>query len=276
VSHPGRVAGREVADPSPVYIPVPADELSAAAITYRRSVLRGLKVLDRDTNILFTAVRSGDRLRSERDWLTAHLDYERLGAAYDTFGSYNQEINGRSDGLVGGVGSAKFTGFLRLEYALWHGQPQTVVLAVTATLDRDVRALVKAFPTQLTQITDVPLRAHEIMENALEFELTGDSDEGSNTNLATVRANIDGDRTVLHALRPLLVDRDPMLLSTAEGQLTTLARRLDTYRRPNGWWTPVQSLSQQQRELLDADTDAVLATLDQIPAQLELASGGTA
>jgi hypothetical protein len=67
-----------------------------------------------------------------------------------------------------------------------------------------------------------------------------------------------------------------MLLSTAEGQLTTLATRLDTYRRPNGWWTPVQSLSQQQRELLDADTDAVLATLDQIPAQLELASGGTA
>jgi high-affinity iron transporter len=186
VSRPGRVGGSEVADASPVYIPVPADELSAAVITYRRSVLRGLKVLEGNTDILFAAVRSGDRLRSERDWLTAHLDYERLGAAYDTFGSCNQEINGRSDGLVGGVDSAKFTGFLRLEYGLWHDQPQSVVLEVTASLDRDVRALVKAFPTQLTQITDVPLRAHEIMENALEFELTGDTDEGSNTNLATV------------------------------------------------------------------------------------------
>jgi high-affinity iron transporter len=111
------------------------------------------------------------------------------------------------------------------------------------------------------------------MENALQFELTGDTDEGSHTNLATVRANIDGDRIVLNALRPLIEVRDPGLLSTAESQLTTLATLLDTYRDQAGVWTPVESLTLAQHQKLDADTDAALATLDQIPAQLEQASG---
>lgn len=51
----------------------------------------------------------------------------------------------------------------------------------------------KAFPTQDFDPGDLPLRAHEILENALQFELTGDTDEGSGTNLATVDSNLAGD-----------------------------------------------------------------------------------
>ena len=154
-------------------------------------------------------------------------------------------------------------------------QPEATLTGVADTLDADVHGLIKAFPGQLVLVTDIPLRAHEIMENALQFELTGETDEGSHTNLATVRANIDGDRTVLDVLRPLLLNRDPSLLSTAEAQLTTLASLLETYRSPAGVWTPVESLTVAQHEQLDADTDAALASLDQIPAQLEQASGDT-
>jgi high-affinity iron transporter len=275
VSPMERVQGPEVGDPSPTFTPVAPEELSAAAITYRDSAERGLRVLVVATDSLAAAARSGNRPLTRTDWLRAHLDYERLGAVYDAFGVFNGEINGRADGLVGGVNSPKFTGFLRLEYALWHHQSRATVTAVADSLDRNVHALVEAFPQQPLLITDVPLRAHEIMENALQFELTGDTDEGSHTNLATVRANVDGDRTVLAALRPLLVARDPGLLATAEAQLTTLAGLLDTYRRPDGVWTPVESLSLLQHEQLDADTDAALATLAQMPAQLEVASGDT-
>jgi iron uptake system EfeUOB component EfeO/EfeM len=268
-----QVGGQRVPDPSPAYTPAVADDLSAAAITYRASAAQGLNVLATDTDTLDRAVKSGNRALAKQDWLAAHLQYERLGAVYDTFGNFNDEINGRADGLVGGVHSPKFTGFLRLEYGLWHDQPQATLSSVADTLDQDVHALVKAFPGQLLPVTDVPLRAHEIIENALEFELTGDTDEGSHTNLATVRANVDGDRTVLSALRPLVMARDPELYSTAEAQLTTLANQLDAYRSPAGVWTPVESLTLAQHQQLDADTDAALATLDQFPAILEQASG---
>lgn len=270
-----RVRGHRVPDPSPAYDPVDPNDLQAAALAYRAWAAQGLNVVATDVDALERAVDAGNRPLAEQDWLTAHLEWERLGAVYDAFGKYNDEINGRADGLNGGVANPHFTGFLRLEYALWHDQSQATLVSVTATLDRDVHGLVKAFPNQLLLSTDVPLRAHEIIENALQFELTGDTDEGSHTNLATVRANIDGDREVLAVLKTLIDQRDPKLLRTAEAQLTTFANLLDTYRSPAGKWTPVESLTLAQHQQLDADADAVLATLDQIPAILEQASGDT-
>ena len=267
------VRGHRVADPSPAYEPVDPNDLEAAATAYRDWAAEGLAGVASDVDTLQRAVDEGNLPAAEQDWLTADLAYERLGAVYDAFGNFNDEINGRADGLQGGVADPHFTGFLRLEYGLWHHQPQATLIEVAKTLDTDVHGLVKAFPSQLVLVTDVPLRAHEIIENALQFELTGDTDEGSHTNLATVRANIDGDRQVLTVLQTLIDQRDPKLLKRAEAQLTTFANLLDTYRSPAGEWTPVETLTLDQHERLDADADAALATLDQIPAILEQASG---
>jgi iron uptake system component EfeO len=51
------------------------------------------------------------------------------------------------------------------------------------------------------------LRTHEILENALQFQLTGHDDYGSGSTLATTQASIDGTRELLAVLRPVLVPR---------------------------------------------------------------------
>ncbi len=86
----------------------------------------------------------------------AHLDYERLGAAYDTFGSFNDEIDGRPNGLPLGVNDPGWTGFLRLEYALWHNQSAATVATVANVLDSDVDGLVAASPIRPSRPTISP------------------------------------------------------------------------------------------------------------------------
>jgi hypothetical protein len=56
-------------------------------------------------------------------------------------------------------------------------------------------------------LLDVGLRTHEILENALQFQLTGHDDYGSGTTLATTGANVAGTRELLTVLRPLLAPR---------------------------------------------------------------------
>ena len=263
------VTGAPVDDAHP-YLPATQDEMDTAVGAYRLDVRSGLDQLAVDTDTLQADVDRGDLTAARRQWLVAHLDYERLGAAYDTFGQFDEAIDGRPDGLPGGVGDPNWTGFHRLEYGLWNGQSVAVLTPVADQLDREVHALVQAFPDQQTDPNDLSLRTHEILENTLQFELTGETDQGSHTNLATALANVQGTEMTLGVLAPLLQTRNPQLLAAADTGLDGLAATLTTYRLPDGSWTPLGSLTTTQRQALDSDVSGLLETLSPIPDILEL------
>ena len=269
ISAPARVTGRS-GSPAHPYVPVTYDQLQAVTLAYRTAVTAGLAQLTSDTDQLQAAVDSGDQAQAEALWLVAHMQYERLGAAYGTFGDFDTEIDGRPLGLAGGVNDPKFQGFLRLEYGLWNGQPTAVLAPVADALDAAVHGLDQAFPLQQTPPNDVALRTHEILENSLQFELTGETDDGSHTNLATVRANVDGTMMTLQAVTPLLRQRNPALLRQVTTGLAQLATLLDQYQHPAGTWVPLDSLTQTQREQLDGAVSELVEQLAPIPDILEL------
>jgi iron uptake system EfeUOB component EfeO/EfeM len=263
------VSGPAVTDAHP-YLPVTYQEMLPSVNAYRVDVTAGLARLATDIDHLGALVDAGELSEAKRAWLVAHLDYERLGAAYDTFGAFNDEIDGRPNGLPLGVNDPSWTGFLRLERALWHNQPAATVASVANQLDGYVHGLVAAFPDEPIDPNDLSLRTHEILENTLQFQLTGGTDQGSNTGLATALANVEGTQMTLAAIAPPLEKRDPALLASANSGLRGLAVLLESYRLPDGWWTPVQSLSQSQNEVLDGTISSLLETLSPIPDILEV------
>jgi high-affinity iron transporter len=111
---------------------------------------------------------------------------------------------------------------------------------------------------------------HEILENAIQFELTGQTDEGSHTNLATARANVDGSRTALDAVVPLLEVHSPQLIKTARADFDRLDSLLDAFHRPDGSWAPLSSLSTAQHQRLDAAFGQTVEDLSTIPDVLEV------
>jgi len=253
------------------YTPATASELDAATQQYRAKVTTMLGSLITDTDALRAAVRqSGASPQTKALWLQAHLDYIRLGASYGTFGDFDAKIDGRPNGLPGGVNDPRFTGFLRLERELWQDPPGADPAATAAQLDADVHGLVAAFPTQDTDPRDLPLRAHEILENGLQFELTGINDHGSHTNLATVRADVDATRIVLGTIQPPLSSRNPQLFTHLSTELDALASTLDHFHKPNGSWTALTDLTLAQRETVDGAVSQMVEDLAPIPDILEL------
>jgi iron uptake system component EfeO len=251
---PGHVRG------ATAILPVTADDLLAPAREYHAYVTAGLGVLVGQTQALAGDVQSGNLAAARAAWLPAHLTYERLGAAYGTFGNYDAEIDGRPDGLPLGVNDPGFTGFYRLEYGLWHGQPASELNGPAQQLYHDVLALNAAFPSMEIDLLDLGLRTHEILENALEFQLTGHDDYGSGTTLATTAANITGTEELLTILRPLLVVRYPALPSVYVW-LDRLQTLIDAQQQPNGTWTPVSMLSTTAQGQIDAACDQALTEL---------------
>jgi iron uptake system component EfeO len=246
-------------------VPVTYSDLVGPAKQYQGYVTAGLNRLAGQAKTLASDVQHGNLAAARRGWLPAHLTYETLGAAYGAFGKFDDEIDGRADAL--GVSNPRWTGFYRLEYGLWHGQSARELAPYAGKLVADVRSLRAAWPSIEVPLIDMGLRTHEILENALEFQLTGHDDYGSGSTLATTLANITGTRELLSLLRPLLVTRYPGLPAVYAG-LNHLQALLAAQHR-GGTWVPVSRLPQSARQAIDAAGGQVLQELAPIASIAE-------
>ena len=248
---------------------VTTTDLAPVVQAYRAYVAKTLATLRVQTGALQADLAAGDAAKAMRDWLAAHLTYHRIGAAYDAFGERGDAVDDLAQGLPLGVNDPGFVGFHKIEHALWGGVSLRVVAPDAAALARAVDVLVSKLATFTFDPNDISLRTHEILEGTARFQLTGVDDYGSGTSLATATADLDGTRTLLKILTPLLQERSPGLPARAGTQLDTLQQTLNT-TKTNGQWVPYTHLTLTQRQHLAAATGAALETLSVIPDMLEI------
>lgn len=252
-------------------LPVGYNEMITVTDESRAYIASGLATLARQTAALRAKIRVGDLAAARVTWLSAHLKWEQLGSAYGMFGPYDDEIDGLPFGLPGGVHDPGFTGFYRLEYGLWHGQPAAELIGPADKLELDVRSLMTAYPgMQLPPpqtLGDLALRTHEILENAMRFQISGQADFGSGTTLATTAAGIEATRAQLKMLQPLLATRYPNL-PDLYGWLARLQSLIDAEKTSRGW-APASELTTSQREMIDAAAGETLELLSPLPVLFE-------
>jgi iron uptake system EfeUOB component EfeO/EfeM len=250
---PGHATG------APGVLPVTNNDLLGPSREYHAYVTAGLTVLVSQTRTLVAAIKAGHLSQARAAWLPAHLTYERLGAAYGTFGDFDSAIDTRADGFAGGVNDPQFTGFYRLEYGLWHGQGAAQLDGPANQLLHSVLGLQAAFPAMEIDFLDIGLRTHEILENALQFQLSDHDDYGSGTTLATTAANITGTEELLTILHPILVPRYKGLPGVYLwlGRLQSLLNA----QHHGTAWTPVSQLPVATRQQIDAAASQSLQEL---------------
>ncbi|HZX04524.1 EfeM/EfeO family lipoprotein [Kribbella sp.] len=179
----------------PAVVPVTKNDMLPLVKKYEATVARGVADLVTKTDKLRTDVDAGNLAAARTDWVAAHVAYNSLGAAYGAFGDFADKIDGSG------------AGFHPLEKGLWHSGSAAALKPIADQLATAVHGLQKDLPNEQVDPNDLGLRAHEIMENALQFELTGENDQGSGTSLNTALANLNGTATVLAILDPVLKPR---------------------------------------------------------------------
>jgi high-affinity iron transporter len=251
--------------------PVTAGELAGPNKEYQAYAAQQLADLAAAVTRIQADLRRGDTAAAKADWLTAQLDWERVGASYDSFGQLGLAVDGLPDGLPAGVNDKNFTGLHRLEYGLWHGQSAATLLPVAATLASNVAVLRQNLTSDdlAGDPTNLPVRAHEILEDALRDHLSGIDDQGGGAAFAQTYADVDVTSAVLGDLAPLINARQPGLPAIAGSQLDILRGAL-LATRVNGQWQSLAAASPAAREQVDAAIDAVLETLAAVPDLLEI------
>jgi high-affinity iron transporter len=271
-SQPVQVTAGTGSVASPVAVkPVTVAELTGPDNEYQAYAARQLADLATAVSRIKADLRRRDIVAAKQDWLAAQQDWERVGASYDSFGDLGLAVDGLPDGLPHGVEDTDFTGLHRLEYGLWHGQSATALLPVTRVLAGNVAAVQQNLASDdlAGDPANLPVRAHEILEDALRDHLSGIDDQGGGAAFAMTYADVQVTRAVLGYLAPLINARQPGLVATADSQLNTLRQAL-LATRADGRRESLARASLPGREDVDAAIGAVLETLASVPNLLEV------
>ena len=247
---------------TPGVVAVTNNDLEPALARYLRWIRRQLPGLLADVRSLDHAVRNGRLADARRLWLRGHTRYETLGAAYGVFGDDDTAINALPSTTTPARRDRRLHGFHRIEALLWCGARAATIAPETRRLVRSVLHLRTDLRTPTMQTIDIGLRAHEILENTVEFELSGRSDAGSHTTFATVAANLTGTRHALAPIRHLLRSRDAELARTY-AWLRRTRHEVDALRR-NGRWPALSAVTRKQRERIDADVSECVELLSRV------------
>ncbi|MGO4301691.1 EfeM/EfeO family lipoprotein [Leifsonia sp. RAF41] len=228
---------------TPGIVPVTRNDLIPVAKAYTAWVSGRIPVVQRQVAAVAADAEEGDLSAARRDWLAAHTTYETLGGAYDSFGDLGDELDGLPRGGL--------TGFHLVESQLWGGAPSASVAASASALGDEVARLQSQFADAQLDPGEVALRAHEIVEDAIQDGLTGATDAGSGTELAGIDANLSGAIAALTPLRAVLESRYDALTETQQA-LAQAQALVESHRAADGTWTPLAALDRPARERVDA------------------------
>jgi iron uptake system component EfeO len=261
------VAGSYDGATTPGMSPVTDADLFGPIAQYHAWVTSRFPTLQRQVQALDADIRRGDVAAAKRDWLAGHMTYETLGAAYDAFGDDDAAINAMPSANVPAAKDPDLVGFHKIEALLWSGAPTARIAPYTGDLVKAVAKLRTDFKGERLQTIDIGLRSHEIMENAVQFVLNGYDDAGSHTSLATLDANLTGTLEAMKPIRSVLRTRDQDLAQT--DRWIARSQRLVRSYDHHGVWTPLQSLSTHQREVLNATVSQTVELLSRIASITE-------
>jgi iron uptake system component EfeO len=227
------------------------ESLAQAATDYQRYVRSQTAALIDRTTAFVQAVQDGDVAGDKALYPVARGYWERIEPVAESFGDLDPKIDGRDGDQAEGE---EFTGFHRIEQALWETGDVSGMGTVADRLLADVREIVaRADDTTLAPL-QLANGAKALLDEVATGKITGEEERYSHTDLWDFAANLEGSQAAVQALRPYLEDADPDLVAEIDDRFASTEAELEKYRDGDGWVLHDELTDEQLRGLSDAIT----------------------
>ena len=238
--------------------------LGIATAGYDEYVQQQVASLVTATDAFTAAVKAGDIEQAKALYGPARLYYERIESVAESFGDLDPQIDGREDDAAS---PAEFTGFHRLEKALWVDANVADMGAMADKLSADVTHLNELVATADYQPAQLANGAAELLDEISRSKITGEEERYSHIDLLDFRGNLDGARRAFDLLSPALATVDPQLNTTIGQRFTTVETMLAQYKRGDGYALYPELTTDQTRDLAQAVND-LAEPMSQVAAKI--------
>ncbi|GGK15424.1 lipoprotein [Pilimelia terevasa] len=207
-------------------------ELTAAVARYRAYVKGQTAALLTLTTQFVAAVKGGRITEAKALFPKAREPWERIEPVAEIFGDLDPRIDAREADLEPGQA---FTGFHKLEKDLWVTKSVAGSGPTADQLMADIKEIAAKAEAEALTPLQLANGAKELLDEVATGKITGEEDFFSHTDLWDFKANLDGSRAAVEALRPVLVARDPALVAQLDAAFAAASAALDRHRAGTGW-----------------------------------------
>jgi iron uptake system component EfeO len=207
-------------------------QIAAAVKSYQQFVDTQTGPLQDKTAEFVNAVKAGKVDDAKALYPVARIYWERIEPVAESFGDIDGKTDTREPDLEPGQA---FTGWHRLEKDLWVSGLQADSGQIADQLLADIKDL--AGRTKSLQLTATQLAngAKELLDEVATGKITGEEDQYSHTDLYDFRANVDGSKAAVAALRPVIDTRDKALGATLDEKFAAVDKLLEKQRKGDGF-----------------------------------------
>ena len=236
---------------------------------YKAYVQAEAKDLVAKTTEFTAAVKAGNIAKAKSLFAATRYHYERIEPIAELFNELDPAIDAREDDFKQGPKDPAFTGFHRIEYALWVENSTAGVNDIADKLLADVKTLQQEIDLLSFPPNKVVGGAAVLVEEVAGSKISGEEDRYSHTDLSDFQANIEGAQKIVDLFRPLIAEKNQALLDKTDANFKTVNEILAKYQTANGFET-YDKLTEADRKALQAPINALAEDLAQLRGTLGL------
>jgi iron uptake system component EfeO len=252
-------AQKEMQEQAAFYDIEGSPELDAAAREYQDYVDGQSEVLVDRTEEFVAAVKAGKVNEAKKLYASSRVPWERIEPIAEKFGTLDPEVDARE----GDVPKKQWTGFHRIEQALWVEGTTEGQGGYAEELISDVERLERKVDDVKLQASDPVFGAVELLNEVSATKITGEEERYSHTDLYDIAANVEGARVAFEFVKPVVRRENPDLVTEIDTRFEDLEREMEPYRRGDGW-VSYEKVDEGQRRELSQKIDALAEPLSRV------------
>ncbi|HVD35751.1 MAG TPA: iron uptake system protein EfeO [Rubrobacter sp.] len=252
-------AQKEMREQAAFYDIEGSPELDAAAREYQDYVDGQSEVLVDRTEEFVAAVKAGKVNEAKNLYASSRVPWERIEPIAEKFGTLDPEVDARE----GDVPKKQWTGFHRIEQALWVEGTTEGQGGYAEELISDVERLERKVDDVKLQASDPVFGAVELLNEVSATKITGEEERYSHTDLYDIAANVEGARVAFEFVKPVVRRENPDLVTEIDARFEDLEREMEPYRRGDGW-VSYEKVDEGQRRELSQKIDALAEPLSRV------------
>ncbi|TQR37153.1 EfeM/EfeO family lipoprotein [Lysinibacillus sphaericus] len=245
-------------------------DLSVETAAYQKFALEQMDQFLLETEKFVNAFKAGDIEKAKAAYAPARMYFERSEPIAESFGDLDPRIDGRlADIQEEGKGEEEWTGYHKLEHALWVENKTTGYEAIADQLLADAKELHALVQTVEVSPDLMITGAVDLLNEVSTSKITGEEEIYSHTDLYDFKANIEGAEKIFEILRPKLEAKDKDLVATLDEKFKAVDDLLAKHATADGGYVSYEELTEENTKALAAAVNQLGEPLSQMGIILE-------